>query len=234
MISRRKLVTLAAAGLLTVGTVLGGLPALSQTALAAEATPSTTARDTVEDKTVANVDSYLATALGISPETLAAARETARLDGIQQALDKGLITQAQADTLKSNQRMGGRGGLGFFVKDADIDEDALLAKALGITVEKLEQARATAENARIDQAVADGKMTQEQADLMKAKQKLNQYLTDKNVYSTAVAQAVKDGVITQAQADAILAQNNGRGGFGKVAPGGPGALGGRGGMRGGR
>lgn len=232
MVSRRKLKLWAAAGLVVAGTVLGGLPALSQVAMAAEPTPVAATDTAKPQRGTPSADSYLAEALGITTDQLSAAVETARLAAIQEALDKGLITQAQADSLKSNDRKVGRGGLGSFVKDADIDQDALLAKALGITVEKLEQARQTAEDARLAQAVKDGRMTQEQADLMKARQALETYLVEKNVYANAVAQAVKDGVITQAQADAILAQSNGKGGFGK---GGFSDMGGRdGGMHGGR
>ena len=227
MVSRRKLKLWAAAGLVAAGVVLGGLPALSQVALAAEPTATATTTTAKPERSRSSADSYLADALGITTEQLSAAVETARLAVIQEALDKGLITQTQADSLKSNDRMGGRGGLGFFVKDGSIDEDALLAKALNITVEKLTQARQTAEDARLAQAVKDGKMTQEQADLMKAREALQSYLVEKNIYANAVAQAVKDGVITQAQADAILAQS-GRGGFGK---GGFGDMGGPGGGR---
>jgi hypothetical protein len=231
MLNRRKLGMWAAAGLVVAGTVLGGLPALTQVASAADATPTPVATEkTAPERDKIGSDTYLAEALGITTDQLSAAKETARLAAIQQALDNGLITQAQADALKNNERAGGRGGLGFYVKDSDIDEDALLAKALNITVEQLDQARQKAEDLRLAAAVADGKMTQEQADLMKAKSALQTYLAEKNVYANAVAQAVKDGVITQAQADAILAQSHGKDGFGS---GGLGDFGGRGGRRGG-
>lgn len=225
MISRRKVSMWAATGLLAAGVVLGGLPALTQTAMAAAPSATPTAGDTTTtQRGGTGSDSYLAQALGITTEQLTAARETARLAAIQQALDKGLITQAQADALKANDRSLGRGGLGGFVRSSDTDEDALLAQALGITVEKLSQARTAADDARLAQAVADGKMTQAEADLAKARRALQTYLVDKNVYANAVNQAVNDGVITQAQADAILAQS--RTGFGK---GGFGDMGGRGG-----
>ncbi len=228
MLSRRKLGMWAAAGLVVAGLVMGGLPALSQAALAAQPTP-VSAGDVTHKPSRGGTDTYLAQALGITTEQLTAARETARLAAIQEALSKGLITQAQADALKTVERAAGHGWLGFFVKDADIDEEALLAKALNITVEQLDQARQKADDARLAQAVADGKITQEQADLAKAERALRAYLVEKNVYANAVQQAVKDGVITQAQADAILARTNGKSGFGI------GDVGGRGGrMRGGR
>ena len=48
-------------------------------------------------------------------------------------------------------------------------------------MEKLDQARSAAEDARLAQAVTDGKMTQEQADLVKAEQALKAYMVEKNV-----------------------------------------------------
>jgi hypothetical protein len=229
MLNRRKLAMWAAAGLMAAGVAMGALPGLSQVASAATGTPTPEATaKTALERGKTGSDTYLAEALGITTDQLSAAKETARLAAIQQALDKGLITQAQADSLKNNERIGGRGGLSFYVKDSNIDEDALLAKALNITVEQLDQARQKAEDLRLAADVASGRMTQEQADLAKAKSALKTYLAEKNVYANAVAQAVKDGVITQAQADAILAQTHGKDGFGL------GNSGGRGGGRGGR
>lgn len=106
------------------------------------------------------------------------------------------------------------------MRDSDIDYQALLANALGITVEKLQEAAKAAADARLAQAVTDGKITQEQVDLMKAQQALRTYIQEKGFYAEAVKQAVADGVITQAQADAILSKTGagmrpfGRGGFG--------------------
>lgn len=210
-------------------------------------------------------DSGLAEALGITTGKLTAAMETARLAGIQQALDKGVISQAQADAMKSKQGPGGPGGPGRpggpggpggtggpggpsgpggpggpggFMKDAGIEQDALLANALGITTEALQQARTKAMDARLTKDVTDGKITQEQADLMKARMALHEYTAQKSIQGDATAQAVKDGVITQAQADALLAEvKSGRSGFGPGGPRGRGAPGGAGGpedRRGGR
>lgn len=69
------------------------------------------------------------------------------------------------------------------------------------------------------QAVKDGRMTQEQVDLMDAGHKLQQYIMDKKLMEAAAASAVKDGVITQAQADAFAKMP-------QRAPGGPGGPGG--------
>jgi len=184
------------------------------------------------DKMGPGPDTFLADALDITTDKLAAAMETARLAGVQQALDKGLITQEQADAMRSRQGPGGPGGH-FLPKDTGIDKDALLAQALGVTTETLKQAHSTAWDARLAQDVKDGKITQEQADLMKARAALHKYMEQKDFYGSVVAQAVKDGVITQAQADAILAESKGgRPGFGPGGPGGrpgfgPGGPGGR-------
>jgi hypothetical protein len=95
-----------------------------------------------------------------------------------------------------------------------IDYEALLAEALGITPEKLQEAKTQAFNASIDQAVTDGKLTQEQADLMKGRQALfssESFRTAmQTAYEAAIKAAVSSGVITQAQADLILEQAGNR------------------------
>lgn len=184
-------------------------------------------------------DEQLATALGITVDKLTAARETAKTAAIDEALSKGLITQAQADALKS-----GSGVLPFagrwsgWLSQNGIDYDALLAKALGISVDDLSAARVKAFSAAIDQAVTDGRLTQEQADLIKGQQALLGNQTFQNsmqsAFEAAVAQAVKDGVITQAQADAILAAHSSQSQHGWGLGGrGMGGFGGRHGGRGG-
>jgi hypothetical protein len=159
----------------------------------------------------------LATALGITVDELTAAQQKAQAAVLAQAVEKGLITQAQADQLKAN----GESHMQGLVNPSDlkangIDYETELAKALGITVEKLQAAYAQAFNAHIDQAVSDGTLKQEQADLMKGQNALyanqNFQASMKSAYEAAVAQAVKDGVITQAQADLIL-KNSSTAGF---------------------
>lgn len=154
----------------------------------------------------------LAAALGITTDELNTAYQAAYEKALAQAVEQGLITQTQADDLKakgSTFHLGGRGNR--WLSGGDIDFDALLAEALGISVDELQAAYSQAYIARIDQAVTDGTMTAEQADLMKG-----QYLLRNNTafqdamqtaYQAAVQQAVSDGVITQAQADLILANS---------------------------
>jgi predicted transcriptional regulator len=128
----------------------------------------------------------LADALGITVDELQAAYETARAAAIEQAVTEGLITREQADEMLVWGGTGRR-GFGFFgfhrgpkgVPASAIDEQALLADALGITVDELQAAREEANQAAIEQAVAEGLITQEQADEMQAHRNLQSYL-DRN------------------------------------------------------
>jgi hypothetical protein len=162
----------------------------------------------------------LAGALGISVEDLQAAQETALKEALSQAVEKDLITQAQADAIL-NRGIAGRLPRAFGRwEESGIDYQALLADALGISVDALQAALQQAFVAGIDRAVAEGALTAEQADLLKGRQALWSNETFQNsmtsAFESAVAQAVEGGVITQAQADAILAQEGNffrRGGF---------------------
>lgn len=165
-------------------------------------------------------DTDLADALGITVDQLTTARQKAYSSALAQAVEKGLITQAQADELTTNGAafpFGNRWD--SWLSQNGIDFDSLLADALGITVDKLQTAYIQAYNAAVDQAVTDGKLTSEQADLIKGQYALrlnkNFQTSMQTAYTAAVQQAVKDGVITQTQADLILknANNLGMGGF---------------------
>jgi formaldehyde-activating enzyme involved in methanogenesis len=128
----------------------------------------------------------LADALGITVEELQAAYEAARAAAIEQAVEEGLITREQADQMLVWGGIGHRGfGFSGFrgfhggpegVPGAQIDEQALLAEALGITVEELQTAREKANEAAIAQAIEEGIITQEQADQMLARKDLMSYL----------------------------------------------------------
>lgn len=129
--------------------------------------------------------STLAQKLGTTVDKLQQAMTSARQDSTAQAVKQGLLTQAQADQMLQRE----------FARDAQISiENARLdaaAKTLGIPtteltttlktktllqiandknvdVTKLRTAIADAEKAAIDQAVKDGKLTQAQADMLKA------------------------------------------------------------------
>jgi len=174
----------------------------------------------------------LADALGVTVEELQAAYQTAHEAAIRQAVEEGVLTQEQADQILDGDFTGPRGGLGmhsgFGMHGGFGMTNDLLADALGISVEELETAQETAFRAVIAQAVEDGTITQEEADLMAARMAVNGYVgaAMADAYTNAVGQAVADGVITQAQADQLL--NEAQPGFRGF--GGP--FGGRGGMGG--
>lgn len=157
-------------------------------------------------------DEYLAQALGITTDELAAARQKAYQAALAQAVDSGLITQAQADEWTTNGTASLGGRWESWLGEKGVDFEALLAEALGITPEKLAAAREQAFAARLDQAVADGNLTQEQADLAKGCQALagseKFQSAMQSAFETAVGQAVADGTLTQAQADLILANQD--------------------------
>jgi len=126
-----------------------------------------------------NMDTYLAEALGISVEELQAARQKASEAAMDAAVESGEITEEQVNLMEVRQALKGY-----------IDQKDLTATALGITVEELQAAREegksprdlmdelgistedfqaamqAAHEAAIQQAVDDGVITQEQADLI--------------------------------------------------------------------
>lgn len=167
-------------------------------------------------------DNYLADALGISVEELQAARAQAADAAIDQAVDEGLITEAQAEMIR-DRGMRFFGKIGRFgrigrIGSSTIDFQSLLADALGISVDDLQAAHDQARDAALAQAVADGRITQEQVDQMRATQALRDYLVEqglpeqlRSTYEEAVQGAVTAGVITQEQADQILSQQRGFG-----------------------
>ncbi len=155
----------------------------------------------------------LANALGITVDELNTAYQSAYSAAIAQAVSQDLITQTQADQLTTNGNtfpFGNRWN--GWLSQNGIDMDSYLADALGISVDELKAAYQTAFYTNIDQAVTDGNLTQEQADLMKGQYALSNDTTFqssmKTAYTDAVNQAVASGVITQAQADQILSKNS--------------------------
>lgn len=178
-------------------------------------------------------NTYLAEALGISVEELEAAQETARVEAIDQALAEGLITEAQAEALKDRSfGFGGRGTMfgGFLVDPDAIDHEALLAEALGISVEELQAAHEKAAELALQARIDSGDLSEEQAELLKARQALKDYIDPQALFSevtgmtaeeyreahqaayeAAIQQAVVDGVITQEVADQILSEGIGMG-----------------------
>jgi hypothetical protein len=159
-----------------------------------------------------NGGELLAEALGISVEELQAAQAAAREAAIEQAVAEGLITQAQADQLLSGDYVGRRGlGLAWGLPGSGIDYAALLADALGISVEELQAAQAEAHAAKLAEMVEAGVLTQEQADMLQAYKDVAGYVdydaltaSVRSFFQAAIEQALADGAITQAQADQML------------------------------
>jgi hypothetical protein len=144
----------------------------------------------------------LADALGITVDDLQAAYQTARDTAVDKAVEEGLITQEQADEMKVWGGFGRHGGFGVFgrtpkgvaksLADSDIDENALLADALGITTDELQAARETANQAAIDQAIAEGLITQEEANAMQARKNVASYLNRDALLAKALGMSVED------------------------------------------
>ena len=169
----------------------------------------------------------LADALGITVEELEAAFEEAQAAALEQAVEDGLLTEEQVEQM---QAFGG--GRGMHMVGGKSGEH--LADALGISVEELEAAMSEAFTAMLDDAVADGMLTQEQADLITAHSALREYMPDAmaEAYENAVNDALSDGAITQGQADLLLENAPGEGMQGFGFHGGFGRGGGRGHHRG--
>lgn len=170
----------------------------------------TTVPDRWPDGRLADHDEYLAEALGISVDELQAAYEEVRIAAIEEAVEEGALTEEQADELLDDANgFHGRFGHGF--RFSGLDEEALLADALDISVEALQAARAEALAAKLEAMVEAGRLTQERADIMAAREAVEGYFDQEAVaemiqeaYESAVAEALADGVITQEQADQLL------------------------------
>jgi len=124
---------------------------------------------------------------------------------------------------------GDFGRPGKFGFGGDIDFDAYLAEALGISVEELQAARETAREKALDEAVEKGYITEEQLAMMEARNAVMQYIDQEalkeeidalkqegadlraemksfmdEALQAAVDQALEDGEIDQDQADQLL------------------------------
>jgi hypothetical protein len=138
----------------------------------------------------------LADALGITVEELEAAMEEVRIAAIENAVVEGQITQEQADKILEGD-LGARGmpflgRPGMKGPQSGADHDALLAGALGISVEELQTAREGARIAGVDQAIADGRITQEQADLMQAFTAIRDYIDRESLMAEVLGVSVEE------------------------------------------
>jgi hypothetical protein len=79
--------------------------------------------------------------------------------------------------------IGQRGRPGF---GTNFDFEAFIAEELGVTVAELQAARQAAQAAALDQAVAEGIISEEQAELIKAGQALRGYIDHQEILSQAL------------------------------------------------
>ena len=133
------------------------------------------------------VDELLAQELGISTDELQAAHEKATQAALDQALADELITQEQYDMMI----LRGFGFHGMRI-NGNIDYNALLAEALGISVDELRAAQERARQAAIDQMIEDGKLTEEQAAMVKAHEALKDYIDPEALMAEAFGLSVEE------------------------------------------
>jgi sugar-specific transcriptional regulator TrmB len=133
----------------------------------------------------------LAKRLGISVEELHANRQGALDDVLNEAVADGRITSEQADKIREHPRRAGaalgrqlhKAAMGVFAAAAealDMTKEELrtelksgksladIATARGVSVETLKKDITTAVDAKLDEAVANDKLTQERADKIAA------------------------------------------------------------------
>lgn len=154
----------------------------------------------------------LAEALGISLDELTEARAVAVENLIDKAVELGFITQDDADELSSEEQVNRRVLHKYFslAELAELKEYQFLLDALNITEEIFEAAVESVQQEKLADAVAEGKLTQEQADAMTGWRALKEdaefNAAIKDAYTEAIEEALEDGTITQDQADALLSK----------------------------
>jgi hypothetical protein len=148
-------------------------------------------------------DTFLAEALSISVEQLQSAREQANAAMLEEALAKGYITEEQVELMEARRAL-----------NEYIDQEALIAEALGISAEELQAARD--EHKPLSVLIWE-------LDIDPAEVRENMQTAHEN----AIQGAIEAGVVTQEQVDQLQAgkwrldsprgfhpDRRGRGGFG--------------------
>jgi len=157
-------------------------------------------------------DELLAAALDIDVETLEAARVTAREAAIEQALDEGLITEEQAQMLLDSPfGFDFHHEQGFHGFGDSIDQEALLADALNISVEQLQAARQEANEAALAEMVAAGYLTEAQVGLMNAQRALKDAIDRQALLAEVlgISQTELEEALTSRDAMATLIEDSG-------------------------
>ena len=185
--TRRKKLTFAA-GAAGVALLVAGLGAAGAVAASRMLSPSEESKAVIDDA---------ASQLGIEPSALSDALKQALKNRVDEAVDAGRLTREQADELKARidadeyPLLFGHGGPGFGgrhvhvevlstaasylgLTEAELRDElqgktlAEIAKSKGKSVSGLVQQLVATQTKRIDEAVADGRLTDEQATELKA------------------------------------------------------------------
>lgn len=185
--TRRKKLTFAA-GAAGVALVVAGLGAAGAVAASRMLSPSQESKAVIDDA---------AAQLGVEPSELSDALKQALKNRLDEAVEAGRLTKEQADELKERidgdeyPLLFGRGGPGFGghhvhvevlataasylgMSEAELRDElqdktlAEIAKSKGKTVNGLVQQLVATQTKRIDEAVEDGRLTDEQAAELKA------------------------------------------------------------------
>lgn len=156
----KKLTGLALSGMLLAGSVAG--VALADSSSKAQSTP-----DQQKDQYYQEFVSDFATNLGVSEDQVTAALEATKKQMVQEAVQQGKITQAQADKVLAQKGFGFGPGFGMGGpkhERGDITQDTQFlsnaASALGITVDALKSELQSGK--KLDQIITDQGMTMEQ------------------------------------------------------------------------
>jgi hypothetical protein len=205
MNTRKKVYRYLIAGVIVMLLAVGATAAYTQvqTASAAVGDSPIAHRGWGEPVGPGNQDTLLAEALGISVEELQSAQLAAQEAAVAEAVEAGLLTQEQADMLA--ERAGGFfGHKGFGLRggpETGIDYQALLATELGISADDLQSALQAAKTAGLEQAVEDGLITTEQAELIQAKEALKDYI-DRDAMMAEVLE-ISEEELLESKADGI-------------------------------
>lgn len=145
-------------------------------------------------------EGYLAEALGISEEALDAAQSEARANALADAVANGELTQEQADQLLEGSGIRGRS---FGRRGVRVNNDAYLADALGISEQALDAAKEEAAAAALADAVASGDLSQEEADLINARQEVRKYMDKDAVVADLLGMTTAEVEAARAEGQSI-------------------------------
>ena len=127
---------------------------------------------------------------GVATLTLAAGLLVAAAPAFAQS-DHGTSTAPPSGFMQRGH-MGRHGGFGGFDGFRGEDRNAALAEQLGITVEELEAAQEALRAEAVATAVAEGRITQEEADLMEAGRALHESIDRAQIMADVLGVTVEE------------------------------------------